>query len=195
MLSRGSRSQYFRCGRNRYRAMCAIASLTSLTILTDSIGARYSVDQSASEASIVIAERLVVTLHNPSVQHPLPATPSLSLAASPTALWRQQGFHCVAGAVTLSLGIECDAMGFLAVCIAINIDVTNAVKVRQNRHLTFGSDPLNQSFSTAWVPADRCTPAWSALPPPRRDRRPEPPAPPRPACPLWTAPRPTPHPT
>ena len=60
----------------------------------------------------------------------------------------QQGLHSAAGAITLGFGIDHDGYCLLKIRSVINIHVTVAVKMLDDRHLCVGTDSLDQTLAT-----------------------------------------------
>ncbi|MND53378.1 hypothetical protein D3C80_444140 [compost metagenome] len=61
----------------------------------------------------------------------------------------QQGFHGVAGRVTLGLGVVGHANGLVQVGGDVDVDVADAVQVLDHRHLGLAADALDQALAAA----------------------------------------------
>src|SRR5690606_25898017 len=114
-----------------------MASSISATTRIDRIGARYSVSQSSSVAAI--ASGRIARVH-------------------------QQGFHGVAYAIAMGLGIQGNGFGLAQVRTVIHVHVADAVQVLDHGYPGITTDAFDQSLATArdnhihiFGHADQCT--------------------------------------
>ena len=61
----------------------------------------------------------------------------------------QQGFHAVAGAVALGLGIDGDGLGHLCIGPGVDVNMAIAVEVLDDRYARPIDDEFDQAFATA----------------------------------------------
>ena len=62
-----------------------------------------------------------------------------------TDLIHQQGFHGAADAITVSLGVERDALGFRQIGVGTDVNVADAVQMLDHRHAGVTADALDQA--------------------------------------------------
>ena len=64
-------------------------------------------------------------------------------------LMHQQGFHCIADAITMGLGVEGHGNRLVDIGAIININMTNAMQMFDHRHPRIGADAFDQALAAA----------------------------------------------
>ena len=114
------------------------------------IGARYSVSQSSSVAGRA-AGRMSRVRAQPRSSTPFSLQGGAESGQDGLSYRgvHQQGFHGVAGAVTLGLGVHGNDERLVEIRRGVDVDMADAVQVLDHRHPGIPADPLDQALAPA----------------------------------------------